>query len=499
MNFLSRRSDRERWSAHTPGALVVGAAPNNTASRVAFGDLALGSTIARRCPEARVFFGPHYTMPMRLSLPAVVTVHDLTILEHPEWHEPLKAWYFRAPSGGRRRDAEGIICVSDRTGRQPATTLQRAWPGVRRSRTASTIAASPNEAPPGTDAAVLSRLVGVRALRLHVGTVEPRKNLPGLISAFDLVAGGLERIVAGARRRVSLGRRPRCAPCARRGALALPTHRRSRLRRARRPAVALAPRLGGRLPVIRRGVRIAGPRSAGVRRSARHLARHCDVGRRSGRGDPRRPLASGLDRRRLCPRRSPGERQPSPGAPPGWRSPAATHGSAQPRIMSRRLSRQVTRFGAGRRCRARLSHRGIRFCRQLADPTPRVGRGRGPRARRRHRHHRRRRPWPTSPTGRAQDAIYHLAAFTHVGQSWEAPGGDLPGQRHRNPRPTRSGAPPRFAAAGSAGQLGRGLRTGRWSTAHRGGSAPSGHPMRGQQGGMPSTSVCKPSSGGGSR
>ena len=42
-----------------------------------------------------VFFAPGYTAPLRLTMPSVVLVHDLSFASHPEW--------FRAREGLRRR------------------------------------------------------------------------------------------------------------------------------------------------------------------------------------------------------------------------------------------------------------------------------------------------------------------------------------------------------------------------------------------------------------
>ena len=47
-------------------------------------------------PPVEVHHGPHYTMPRRSKLPCVVTVHDLTFFDHPEWHERSKVAWFRA-------------------------------------------------------------------------------------------------------------------------------------------------------------------------------------------------------------------------------------------------------------------------------------------------------------------------------------------------------------------------------------------------------------------
>ena len=66
--------------------------------------------LVRRC-GASVHHGPHYTMPERARVPVVVTVHDCTFFDHPEWHERSKvvrlppghpAW---PPAGPRRWSA----------------------------------------------------------------------------------------------------------------------------------------------------------------------------------------------------------------------------------------------------------------------------------------------------------------------------------------------------------------------------------------------------------
>jgi UDP-N-acetylglucosamine--N-acetylmuramyl-(pentapeptide) pyrophosphoryl-undecaprenol N-acetylglucosamine transferase len=44
---------------------------------------------------ADVLHGVHYELPLAARLPQVVTVHDLTMFTHPEWHEPSKVAYFR--------------------------------------------------------------------------------------------------------------------------------------------------------------------------------------------------------------------------------------------------------------------------------------------------------------------------------------------------------------------------------------------------------------------
>ena len=62
-----------------------------------------------------VWHGPHYTLPLRLHIPSVVTVHDLTFLEHPEWHERVKVVFFRRMIPAAAARASVCVCVSRHT------------------------------------------------------------------------------------------------------------------------------------------------------------------------------------------------------------------------------------------------------------------------------------------------------------------------------------------------------------------------------------------------
>jgi glycosyltransferase involved in cell wall biosynthesis len=188
VDLLTRRSDRARWEKALPRARLAAVAPDRTGARVLFGEFALGAATARRFPRAQVFFGPHYTMPKHLAIPAVVTIHDLTLVEHPEWHERAKSAYFRRAIAFAARDAAVLICVSERTA-QRLQALARPQGDVRVVPHGVDHAHfRPEEPSPGFDAAVAGRLGVSGRFVLHVGTLEPRKNVPGLIAAFDAIA-----------------------------------------------------------------------------------------------------------------------------------------------------------------------------------------------------------------------------------------------------------------------------------------------------------------------
>src|ERR1019366_6313199 len=51
-----------------------------------------------------VWFSPAYTAPLRLAIPTVVAIHDLSFVAHPEWfrfREGVRRRWFTAPAGSR--------------------------------------------------------------------------------------------------------------------------------------------------------------------------------------------------------------------------------------------------------------------------------------------------------------------------------------------------------------------------------------------------------------
>jgi glycosyltransferase involved in cell wall biosynthesis len=188
--LIGRRGDRERWTQAAPGARTVPAAPQRRPLRLAWEQLALPGLVRRL--DASVHHGPHYTMPERSSVPMVVTVHDLSFFEAPQWHDRSKVVLFKRAIRVAARRATAVVCPSRATADQLArwcrvdAELFVAHHGVDAERF------GPNEVGPGADAAILgridARLGGGRPYLVFVGTLEPRKDVPSLVQAFDRVA-----------------------------------------------------------------------------------------------------------------------------------------------------------------------------------------------------------------------------------------------------------------------------------------------------------------------
>jgi glycosyltransferase involved in cell wall biosynthesis len=113
------------------------------------------------------------------SAPLAVTVHDLAFLDHPEHSTRHGLRFFRRSLALTRRDADVVLCPSDATRRELADV------GVAPERV--------RVVPWGVEPfeVTADEIDRVRARHrvngryvLWVGTVEPRKNLAGLLAAF---------------------------------------------------------------------------------------------------------------------------------------------------------------------------------------------------------------------------------------------------------------------------------------------------------------------------
>lgn len=143
-----------------------------------------------------VFFAPAYTAPVRLRVPTVVAIHDVSYLAHPEWFE----WR----SGLRRRwltrwSAARAACVL--TG----TEFSRSEIAVHLGLRADGIAVIPYgvTAPPRPPAGAGDRRSAREPLVLFAGSIFNRRHIPELLRAFATLAArdpAARLIVAGENR-----------------------------------------------------------------------------------------------------------------------------------------------------------------------------------------------------------------------------------------------------------------------------------------------------------
>jgi glycosyltransferase involved in cell wall biosynthesis len=209
LTVIARTDDAERWRTLAPMATTRPVAPVRRPVRLAWEQTGLRRELRRQGVD--VHHGPHYTMPVtgpRLISaghvpPVVVTVHDLTYFDHPEWHERSKVVVFRSAIRYAARHAAAIICVSQPTADRLRALVHPRVPVHVVPHGVDTTRFAPTEPEPGADLAALARLGMTAPYVLHVGTLEPRKNVADLVRAFDLAAGHdkdnqLQLVLAGA-------------------------------------------------------------------------------------------------------------------------------------------------------------------------------------------------------------------------------------------------------------------------------------------------------------
>jgi len=187
---VARRDDASRWRTVAPGTRLAAVAPGRRPVRLAWEQVGLPAVL--RHQGVTVHHGPHYTMPERSKLPAVVTVHDLSFFEAPEWHERSKVMLFRRAIRVAARRARVVICPSQATADELARWCRVEVPVVVAHHGVDVARFRPIQPTPDVDASALvavdGRLTGERPYLVFVGTLEPRKDVPTLVRAFSSIA-----------------------------------------------------------------------------------------------------------------------------------------------------------------------------------------------------------------------------------------------------------------------------------------------------------------------
>jgi glycosyltransferase involved in cell wall biosynthesis len=188
---LAKRDRRTRYTLYCnqPPAALPPLGPNFALRRIPFPRLwthvRLSAELLARAPD--VLFVPAHVLPLgaplRRGTRTVVTIHDLGYLRFPEAHTRAHRLYLRLSTLWSARAATRLIAVSSATrddlinlARVPAAKIAIVHHGLsERFRPVDD---------PATIRATQERY-GIRPLYfLYVGTVQPRKNLVGLIEAF---------------------------------------------------------------------------------------------------------------------------------------------------------------------------------------------------------------------------------------------------------------------------------------------------------------------------
>ena len=203
LHALARRDDEERWRrvlGEGSGSDVSALAPVHRPARLVWEQTRLPGFLRHLHPD--VHHGPHYTMPERVTIPRVVTIHDVTFIDHPEWHQRSKVPVFRRAIKEAARRADVIVCVSETTAIRLREVVDVRPPVVVAPHGVDHRRFFALDGPDDHDEAAL-RSLGLDTARpfiLYVGTIEPRKGVADLVRAFAEIARthhDLDLVLAG--------------------------------------------------------------------------------------------------------------------------------------------------------------------------------------------------------------------------------------------------------------------------------------------------------------
>lgn len=135
---------------------------------------------------AQVLHAPGYVLPATWYGPSVLTVYDILSVTHPEWCKPANALHLRRALRSGAKRAGRVVVPSRVVGAEVVERL-----GVEPARVRVIPLGISADLRPATEGAVaaIRRLYGLpNQYLLWVGNLEPKKNLPGLLQAYEHVA-----------------------------------------------------------------------------------------------------------------------------------------------------------------------------------------------------------------------------------------------------------------------------------------------------------------------
>ncbi len=180
---------RSLRGANIPAGRSSSLAPIKWASRVAHSSLARCGRFVLERHSRTVLTGGRYDLyhepnfiPLASDLPTVVTVHDLSVLNHPEWHPAARVQFYERRFHEGLRQCRHVITGSESVRQEVIHTLN--VPPERVSRVYYGI--HPHLGPLSAEVTkqMLRKLQIQPGYLLYLGTIEPRKNILMLLRAY---------------------------------------------------------------------------------------------------------------------------------------------------------------------------------------------------------------------------------------------------------------------------------------------------------------------------
>lgn len=184
LSVVCQNRDAENFARLAPHSRIIPTAEElgSRPARLAWEQTTL-SRLANRLP-VDVIHSPHYTMPLRASVPVVVTLHDATFFSDRNLHLGVKGRFFRAWTRTSLRRAAVCIVPSKATADElvryahaEAESMVVAHHGVDR---------AVFRVPQPEQVAATAEFLGLPGQQwiAFLGTLEPRKNVPALVRAY---------------------------------------------------------------------------------------------------------------------------------------------------------------------------------------------------------------------------------------------------------------------------------------------------------------------------
>ena len=187
LHVFVKRRDARQLADLVPHATLHEVGVSARAARIIWSHSMLAPRVRRLRPD--VFHGPHYTVPGGLRCPSVVTFHDPTFFTAPELHERAKVAYFTRAARSAIDRASRVIAVSEYTRRG---AIEHAGADADRVDVVHHGVDLVRYAPVRTESARSPYI-------LFVGTLEPRKDVPTLVDAYDALDTTAELVIVGQR------------------------------------------------------------------------------------------------------------------------------------------------------------------------------------------------------------------------------------------------------------------------------------------------------------
>lgn len=149
--------------------------------------------------KIQVFHGTNFEVPLIGKCPSVITIHDLSMLLHPQSHERRRVRRARKRLPMMTHAATMVVTPTEVVRQEVHEHLQ-----IPLDRIATIPEAARSvfrRQDPAQTKIVRNRLKVTQPFVLYVGTIEPRKNLLGLVRAFEHVLSegdsSLQLVIAG--------------------------------------------------------------------------------------------------------------------------------------------------------------------------------------------------------------------------------------------------------------------------------------------------------------